>query len=226
MSTAHAQERAHVEGPRAPCVGAMILYERARSVMEPPKAKPQAIIVVQGRQVFVTPLTSCSIHQATTSVSAATSLPVNKLLLKAFSKNKKTFKTFTLRHLLPLSTVAELKQEIKEQLLGDVTEELDVGYYDTSTQISIRNTQDLTELWSDSSRGKKIVLWCDGLGEKRDLEFEEQEILHPRKKRKNKHSEESDKAEEIVHSLKETHGKSFTPMQYRIWGRDGCWRAS
>ena len=36
-------------------------------------------------------------------------------------------------------------------------------------------------------------------------------------KRKNQHSEDNNnKAEELVHSQKETHGKSFTSMQYRI----------
>ena len=170
------------------------------------------------RQVFVTPLTSGSVHQAT-SVGGATISVLPKLLLKAFSKNKKSFKTFTLRNLLPPTTVPGLKEEIKDQLQSDVTQDFDVGYYDNSTQISIRTTHDLTELWSDISKGKKVVMWCDGLREKRNLEFDEQDSAHPPKKRKSKHVEEKSdsKAEEMVHSLREIHGKSFTPMQYRIW---------
>ena len=34
---------------------------------------------------------------------------------------------------------------------------------DGSTQISIRTSHDLSEIWNSVCQGKKVVLWCDGL---------------------------------------------------------------
>ena len=82
--------------------------------------------------MFVTPLTSGSVHNAS-SMDAGESAPesrvstgvvsvANKLHLKAFSKSKKASKTFTLRNLTltMISSVEKLKEEIKSQLRDDM----------------------------------------------------------------------------------------------------------
>ena len=38
-----------------------------------------------------------------------------------------------------------------------------MGYYQSSTVVSIRSYQDLAEVWNDLKAGKKVMLWCDGL---------------------------------------------------------------
>ena len=152
---------------------------------------------------------------------------VGKILLKAFSQNKKASKTFTLRNLplASINSVNQLKTEIKRQLQSDVNEDFDVGYLEGSTQISFSSSHDLSGIWSDVSKGKKVTLWCDGLKEheqeKRCLRADEdqEELLHPAKKRKSKATDEKRDSvvEDTVQTLKENHGKSFTAMQYRIW---------
>lgn len=53
-----------------------------------------------------------------------------------------------------------------------MTGEFDVGFVHTgNTIVSIRNSQDLTDIWSDIIKGKNHILWCDGLndGKKREV---------------------------------------------------------
>ena len=94
---------------------------------------------------------------------------INKLLLRAFTKSdtksSKNPKTFTLRDVPIYTTCEDLKEEIRAQLEGDVKHEFDVGYLEGSTQISIRTSHDLSEIWNNVCQGKKVVLWCDGLRE-------------------------------------------------------------
>ena len=92
---------------------------------------------------------------------------IQKVLLKAVSKvGKSGAKMFTLRG-IDSSKVASrdnLKAEIRGQLQGDiVSSDFDVGYVSGNSVISIRNPDDLSEIWSDVKKGNKIVLWCDGL---------------------------------------------------------------
>ena len=37
-----------------------------------------------------------------------------------------------------------------------------MGYYQSSTVVSIRSSQDLAEVWNDLKAGK-VILWCNGL---------------------------------------------------------------
>ena len=83
-----------------------------------------------------------------------------------------------------------------------MVQDFDLGYLEGSTQVSVRTSNNLSEMWNDFSQGKKVILWCDGLKEqeKRMSEFDEYSA-HPSKKRKSKHVEDS-VAEETVHMLK------------------------
>ena len=38
-----------------------------------------------------------------------------------------------------------------------------VGYQLGNVTVSIRSTDDLSELWSSVITGKNVILWCDGL---------------------------------------------------------------
>ena len=76
----------------------------------------------------------------------ATQSIVSELLLKAVYKStKKAPKTFTLQD-VDIPSVASLKRVIREQLKDDIVKEFDVGYYQSSTVVSIRSPQ---EVWND-----------------------------------------------------------------------------
>ena len=114
------------------------------------------------------------------------------MLLKAVCKStKQSSKTFTLRDvdIASVNSRDQLKMVIKEQLQDDLVKEFDVGYYQSSTVVSIRSPQDLAEVWNDFKGGKKVTLWCDGL--------KEEESAKSRKKKQvcELDSEESDQEE-------------------------------
>ena len=44
-----------------------------------------------------------------------------------------------------------------------VAEEFDVGYASGSNLITLRNKEDIVELWCSASKGGNMLLWCDGL---------------------------------------------------------------
>ena len=94
---------------------------------------------------------------------------IEKVFLKAVSKDKagKSPKMFTLRNINSAEIVSRdtLKDEIRTQLLGDITlSDFDVGFVSAGgSVVSIRNPVDLAEVWVDIRKGKKVVLWCDGL---------------------------------------------------------------
>jgi len=46
-----------------------------------------------------------------------------------------------------------------------VAEEFNVGYVSGSNLISLRNKEDMVELWSTASKGGNMLLWCDGLSQ-------------------------------------------------------------
>ena len=120
-----------------------------------------------------------------------------------------------------MDTRDKLKEVIKSQLENDLVEHFDVGYYQGTTVVSIRSSQDLKEIWQEMKSGTKIVLWCDGL--------REHEKILGKRKRNSAFSDDSDsvrspainerekKIEEIMATLQEKHARKFTQMQYRIW---------
>ena len=162
---------------------------------------------------------------------------ISKVLLKAVSKRtgKKAsaFKTFTLRNidLSKVDTCSQLRALIREQLRADIIQgSFDVGYLQNTTVVSIRNEEDLAEIWTSLCKGKSIMLWCDGLkqpasettsGRKRprqpspdsDLEggSEEEDAVQT------KHKKKEDQVTNTIADLKKRHGESYTTMQYRIW---------
>ena len=199
-----------------------------------------------GRGVVITPLSACqtvqSQNQRQIFVNPAryTNTIVPKLLIKAMCKSSskkeaaKTCKTFTLRD-VNVITRDQLKQVIKLQLAGDVTDDFDVGYYQATTVVSIRSTQDVIEVWNDMKKGVKVVLWCDGLKESNptkaksrkrskkridsDSDSDEDVIVTSgRSASKKKKSDKDEQLEITVNELKELHEQQYTPMQYRIWG--------
>ncbi len=163
--------------------------------------------------------------------------------MKAFCKgSKKDPKTFTLRDVptAAISSCKQLKQEIRAQLHEDIVRDFVVGYIQGSTPVSIRTSNDLMDIWDEVSKGEKVLLWCDGLkmvtttpkptpSRKRKAHVESDDDLdssddgasvdNTKSKKKKKSAQETreERVEETVCTLKDTHGKSYTQMQYRIW---------
>ena len=115
-------------------------------------------------------------------------------------------------------------KQLKNQLNGDIVEDFDVGFFQGTNVVSIRNVEDMKDVWSDIKKGVKVVLWCDGLkmskrkrkpvsGDDSDDNFE----LTPKTKRAKKAEEHEDAIRDSLKELKDKHGNSFTPMQFRIW---------
>ena len=127
-----------------------------------------------GRATFVTPQAGRVLitqMQHPPPASSCGSHIISKILLKAVtcktksSKSaKKDPKTFTLRNIdvSKVDTCNKLKELIVSQL-NDLTRKFDVGYYQGTTVVSIRSSQDLSDIWQGLKNGSKIVLWCDGL---------------------------------------------------------------
>ena len=86
----------------------------------------------------------------------------------------------------------QLKQVIKLQLAGDVTDDFDVGYYQATTVASIRSTLDVIEVWNDVKKGVKVVLWCDGLKESNLTKAKS------RKRSKKRIDSDSDSDEDVI----------------------------
>ena len=160
---------------------------------------------------------------------------VKKLLLKAFPKSsKKDWKMFTLRDvdIGAITSCDQLKKEIKFQLSDDIKREFDVGFVQGTNLISIRNSHDVSEVWSCASNGS-VTLWCDGLkqsnskksrkrkaddSETDDWSGEDVPKMPKKTKRQAAKAKVEEMVEEAVCSLKEKHGKDYTAMQYRMWG--------
>lgn len=132
----------------------------------------------------------------------------------------------------------DLSGEIRRQLGGDVIQgEFDVGFVSGNSVISISNPADLAEVWLDVNKGRKVVLWCDGLKSKsgsntvtskrrptresdEDETDEDTEVMQRGQKKRKKNSAQEEREEKVqrtVQKLKEKHGSSYTPMQIRIW---------
>ena len=114
------------------------------------------------------PVTITPISPFVPPASSKPPVIIQKVLLKAVSKvGKQVSKMFTLRNIDIDKIVSRdnLKEEIRGQFRGDiVSSDFDVGYVCANSVISIRNPDDLAEIWSDiTEKRNKIVLWCDGL---------------------------------------------------------------
>ena len=149
-------------------------------------------------------------------------------------KKASSFKTFTLRNIntRDISTCSQLRALIRDQLTTDITQgSFDVGYLQNMV-ISVRNGEDLAEIWATLHKGTSVMLWCDGLRQsaaesastssrnKRKLQVspdsdleccsEEEDTVQSKRKKE-------DKVATIIADLKKRHGDSYTTMQYRIW---------
>ena len=164
---------------------------------------------------------------------------ISKVFLKAVSKSggKKasSFKTFMLRNIdtRNISTCSQLRALIRNQLSTDITQgSFDIGYLQNNMVVSVRNEEDLAEIWANLCKGTSVMLWCDGLKQtaesastsssrkrkrqvtpESDLECGSEEEDTGQSKRKKK----EDKITTIIADLKKRHGDSYTTMQYRIW---------
>lgn len=188
-------------------------------VVRPPGVPAHAIT---RRGVTVTPL---STHISCQGQSTKQKV-VGKVLLKAVARSgKKSAKTFTLRNInvSDVDTCSLLKSLIRAQLREDISAyDFDVGYLNGASVVSIRNEDDLAEIWSSLLKGDKVTLWCNGLGrssggsrrEKADSDSDDSDIVS---KPKRKARDREDRVQEVLESLKKEHGDKFTTMQYRIW---------
>lgn len=100
--------------------------------------------------------------------------------------------------------------------------------------ISIRNQEDLSEIWIDLCKGKKVMLWCDGLnvdsvtskrmwspgldGNGTDEEScESEKTVSKKKQRLCAQEEREEQVKDTVDKLREKHGTRYSPMQFCIW---------
>lgn len=220
-----------------------------------------SVPVVDGRRVLITPLRAHQ-HCVASSKQPFQERPapllqdilhqppkeqrkgavIQKVLLKAVTKSKKSQKTFTLRDIDTGAVVSRdtLKNLIRTQLNQEIvaSNKFDVGFIQGSTVVNIRSKEDLRDVWSDilkvTGGSCKVMLWCDGLkedtsgsrkrqcqnGSDDDGDLELNESSKPSKKRKTKADKAvtEEKVQENIDSLKEKHGSKFTEMQYSIWG--------
>ena len=66
-----------------------------------------------------------------------------------------------------MSTVHKLERVIRDQLFDEISRSsYDIGYIQGSHTVTIRNKEDLIEVWSSIKKGSNIILWCDGLKKK------------------------------------------------------------
>ena len=155
---------------------------------------------------------------------------IRKVLIKVCPRgNKKENKTFSLRNINPSSvtSVDELRDVIKSQLRNEVTHSyiFDVGYLQGSNVVSIRNSEDISEIWANIiKKGASITLWCDGMKKPsnnkrpRPGDDSSEDEMWPAAKKRNKDEEKYEKIESMIKKLKVKHGDdTYLPMQYRIW---------
>ena len=122
-----------------------------------------------------------------------------------------------------MATCQGLKSLIKAQLGEVLREDFDIGYLQNTTVISIRNKEDLDEVWDQIKNGKNITLWCDGLkttlSTSRKRQLDEDSDDETSESGGGKSSKRRKKKNKWRRLLKEKNaGSVYTPMQYRIWG--------
>ena len=63
-----------------------------------------------------------------------------------------------------ISTCSQLRALIRNQLSTDITQgSFDIGYLQNNMVVSVRNEEDLAEIWANLCKGTSVMLWCDGL---------------------------------------------------------------
>ena len=135
----------------------------------PPSQLPCRIAAAGPRAVMITPLSSGKLLPCSVSVTPKPPNVIDKVFLKAVSKDKsgKNQKIFTIRNINSTRVASrdDLNGEIRTQLQGDIVQsDFDVGFVSAGNSVvSIRNPADLAEVWADIRKGNKVVLWCDGL---------------------------------------------------------------
>ena len=56
--------------------------------------------------------------------------------------------------------MALIRKQVGEEIIeGD----FDVGYLQGNNVITMRNKEDIQELWCNLQKGSNTVIWCDGL---------------------------------------------------------------
>lgn len=117
-------------------------------------------------RVVVTPLTSQPTAQAVSSAVRSLAI-INKVLIKAFVKgSKKDFKMFTIRNINTdeVHFVDKLQKEVRNQLTEEESQnKFDAGYLQGTDFVTVRNAEDLAEVWTSIKKGTNVILWCDGL---------------------------------------------------------------
>ena len=94
-----------------------------------------------------------------------------------------------------------------------------------NSAVTIRSSEDLSDVWSQMLKGKSIMLWCDGMiskenGRRRpDDDFDDDitDQQQTKKRKRKKDTIREDQVEEIIQSLKVKHNATYTQMQYRVW---------
>ena len=120
---------------------------------------------------------------------------------------------------------SQLRALIRNQLSTDVTKgSFDIGYLQNNTVISVRNGEDLTEIWANLHKGTSVMLWCDGLkqsaAESASASKRKRQVLSVAVRKRTlqtKRKKREDKVATIIADLKKHHADSYTTMQYRIW---------
>lgn len=201
-----------------------VLITPLSSVQQPPSS------LITHRQILATPLSLVQRPVGTPQSKGQSPVVGNldKIILKVVCKGKKDSRSFTLRNITAaeLCSCDSLKEVIRRQLQDDITaKDFDVGYVQGSNVIRIRSREDLSEVWADLRRpNSKLVLWCDGLKERRNRKRTQNEAdsddddisVSTAKKRKQQPGKEEE-VKEILESLKKKHDSNYTPMQFRIW---------
>ena len=162
-------------------------------------------VAVPRRGVTITPIQS----------SQSKPIIIGKALLKAASKKQpgkkaqSATKTFVLRGInaSTVTTCSHLKALIRNQVGEEIIKgDFDVGYLQGNNVITMRNKEDIQELWCNLQKGSNTIIWCDGL------------LVQQSKTTHKRPSLDSDSAvKKCIADLNAAHKEKYTPMQYRIW---------
>ena len=165
--------------PRLPLARSTNIREQSPRPYRPSVTVPNAGPV---NRVIVTPLNlvRSTVDLSSPSCRVAESQCIGKVLIKVFAKgSKKESKIFTLRNIDTAITtsLSILEGVIREQLGDDIClGSFDMGYLRGSNTVTLRNKEDIIEVWANIKNGKNIMMWCDGLKRKTE------KLMPPKKK--------------------------------------------
>ena len=181
---------------------------RSHSTVSNPQPQPVTVRVLSGPT------------KATYSRQVPAEVKVNFNVKILNPENKKEQQVFVLRDVNQAitSTPETLREELRKQFGSHVRKkyQFPLGYRRGSLKVS---PADMSEVWQCASRGKAVVLWCEGVGYHARSDSDD-EFPKKRRKKKRKMSaleEKNDRIEDIVRSLREKHGDHYTAIQYRLW---------